>query len=377
MRLQNNRKKLVQEKLELRILHGLVCEWEAAIWVLVPAHRNLMRKPLFCLRDMKSRLGYWSRKKREICLSRDLVVNHPWDSVCDVLGHEMAHQLAEEVLGVCDEPPHGPTFQKACALLRANPKASGTYRTLHERIFGESQDARDKIMLRIKKLMALAESCNPHEAEAAMLKARELIAKYNIDLLERNEHRDFVSIFVGKPALRHRREEYHLAHLIQDFYFVEGIWASAYVVEKGKMGRVLEISGTVQNIKIAAYIYDFVTRFIDSRWAEYNRKKRLNHHRKTDFAAGIIEGFQSKLESQASEKENKEGNDASELVRIEDPLLRKYIKYKYPRTTRFSRRISSQDANVLNDGIEAGKKLVISQGITEKKKSGKLLEGGQ
>lgn len=373
MRLQNNKKR-VQEELELRILHGLVCEWKAAIWVLSPVHRDRMRMPLMSLGEMKSRLGHWNRKKREIRLSRDLVMNHPWDSVCDVLRHEMAHQLADEVLGAYDETPHGPTFQKACVLLRANPKASGTYGTLHEQIFGESQNDQDKIMLRIKKLMALAESCNPHEAEAAMLKARELIAKYNIDLLERNEYREFVSVFVGKPALRHRREEYFLAHLIQDFYFVEGIWVSAYVVGKGKMGRVLEISGTVQNIKIAAYIYDFVIHFIHSRWTEYNREKKLTHHRKTDFAAGIIEGFRSKLESQAAEKEKNEGKHTSELIRIEDPLLRKYITNKYPRISRFSRRVSNQNLNVLDDGIEVGKKLVISRGITEKKRGGKLLE---
>ena len=113
-------------------------------------------------------------------------------------------------------------------------------------------------MLRIKKLMALAQSQNQHEAEAAMAKAHQLIGKYNVDLLTHEENRDFVSVFVGKPALRHFREEYALARLLTDFYFVFGIWMPAYVVDKGKMGSVLEISGTVQNTKIAHYVYDFV-----------------------------------------------------------------------------------------------------------------------
>lgn len=363
---------LIQEELEHRILHGLACEWKKALWPLSPPLRGLMKKPFFSLRDMKIRLGYWSRGKCEICLSRNLVLNHPWDSVCDVLRHEMAHQLAGQIPDGRNERPHGTAFQKACELLRANPKASGSFRPLDEQISRESQNPQDKIMLRIKKLMALAESHNRHEAEAAMLKARELIAKHNISLFARNEPRDFVSVFIGKPALRHTREKYHLANLIQDFYFVEGIWVSTYVIQKGKMGRVLEFSGTVQNIKLAAYIYDFVRHFIDSRWAGYNKKKGLNRHHKTDFAVGIIEGFRSKLKLQSREKE-RSGSDASLPVRIEDPLLKKYITHRYPRITHSRRNVSNQDENVLQDGIEVGRELVISKGITEKKESGKLL----
>ncbi|MCP4109571.1 MAG: DUF2786 domain-containing protein [Desulfobacteraceae bacterium] len=363
----------IRESLEQRILHGLACEWEAVLWVLNPAHRKLMKKPMFSLRDMSNRLGYWSEKKREISFSRDFVLNHPWDSIREVLRHEAAHQFADQVLGAGDEPPHGPGFKKACSLLRANPEASGKYRTLHEQILHESPNSEDKIMIRIKKLMALAESRNRHEAEAAMFKAHELIAKYNIDLLTHKKNRDFVSIFLGKPALRHFREEYHLGHLLQDFYFVEGIWVSAYVIEKGKMGRVQEISGTVRNVKIAGYVYDFVRRYIDSGWAEYNKNKKLNRYRKTDFAVGIIEGFRFKMESENEKTEQGRNNDERALVRVEDPLLIKYMKYKYPHTTSFRRNVSSQDADVLQDGITAGKNMVISKGITENGDSGKYL----
>ena len=150
--------------------------------------------------------------------------------------------------------------------------------------------------------MALAESPNQHEAEAAMAKAHDLIAKYNLDLLSRTENRDFISLFVGRPALRHFAEDYSLAHLLQDFYFVQGIWVSSYVPEKRRMGRVLEISGTIPNVKMAGYVHDFVQRFIHSQWTEYNQDKGLNRYRLTDFAVGIIEGFRSKLESPPGEE---------------------------------------------------------------------------
>jgi len=361
----------IQEALERRILHGLAWEWKTALWVLKPSHQRLMRLPLFSLREMTKRLGSWSRERREICLSRNLVLNHPWDAVREVLLHEMAHQFAEEALGACKEPPHGPKFLRACHLLRANPRASGTYRPLDERLSRESPSPEDKIMVRVKKLMALAESKNQHEAELAMAKAHELIGKYNLELLAHSEDRHFASLFVGKPALRRFREDYHLARLLQDFYFVYGLWVPAYVLEKGKMGRVLEISGTPQNTKIASYIHDFVQYYVDCQWETYNEDKALNRYRKTDFAVGIIEGFRSKLKQQVKGK--KQVIEERGLIKLEDPLLLAYAAHRYPYTTSFKRGGGSQDDGILRDGMKVGKNMVISKGITEKAGSERLL----
>jgi hypothetical protein len=175
----------------------------------------------------------------------------------------------------------------------------------------------------------------------------------------KDENRDYVSFFVGKPALRHFREDYALSGLLQDFYFVYGIWVPAYVIDKGKMGRVLEISGTAQNIKIACYVNDFVQRFIDFQWGKYTKNKRLNRYQKTDFAVGIIEGFRSKLESQPPKSAKK--NRA--LIKLEDPHLKEYVSYKYPRTAAMKLGVLKNDKTVLNDGIGIGKKMIISKGI--------------
>jgi predicted SprT family Zn-dependent metalloprotease len=369
---QKPKKTLIQEELERRILHGLACEWEGARWMILnSSDRDKLHKPFFSLRDMNGKWGYWSEEKNEICLSRKLVINHSWGAVREILLHEMAHQFAEQVLCASNEPPHGPKFKRACYLLRANPKASGNYRPLDELVLHDSTGPEDKIMIRVKKLMALAQSQNLHEAEAAMAKAHEFIAKYNVDLLARGETRHFVSVFVGTPALRHFREDYHLSSLLQDYYFVYGIWVPAYVMEKGKMGRVLEINGTVQNVKIANYVYGFVRHFIDSHWHAYNKDKGLNRYRKTDFAVGIIEGFRSKLKLQTGEEKNIKSELA--LVKIQDPLLENHIDYKYPHTASVRGKALRKDKHVLKDGISVGKELVIFKGITEKGKSRRLL----
>ncbi|MDF1591320.1 MAG: DUF2786 domain-containing protein [Desulfobacterales bacterium] len=362
----------IQEKLEHLIIHGLVCEWEIALWVLEPDERGLLQKPLISIRDLKSKWGYWSGQQKELCLSRDLVLNHGWDSVREVLLHEIAHQYAEQVLGAHTERPHGHAFQQACRRLRANPEASGHSKPLRERLANEATDTNDKIVQRIKKLLSLAQSCNPHESESAMLKAHDLIAKYNINLFKEDTNRNYTSVFAGKSALRHRREEYHLAHLLQDFYFVHGLWVSTYVLDKGRMGHALEISGTPQNIRIASYVYDFVKNYIHSQWESYNFDKGLNRYRRTDFAVGIIEGFRSKLT--AKDKNISAHNDQTALVAKQDPQLRAFVDYKYPHTVTRRRNIYNQDETVLNAGIKAGKKLVISKGISERSNAIKLLE---
>jgi len=353
----------LQSAFDRQILRGLLAEWENALWLLPEPLRRSIKRPLFAIRDMPARLGCWSRTKREITLSRQIISGHRWDDIKEVLLHEMAHQVAHEGLSATSEPDHGHSFRQACRLLRANPAASGTYRPLHARLqSGEEVNDRDRIVARIHKLMALAESSNPNEAQAAMLKAYELISRHNVDLIAQGLDQDYHSIFLGAPRLRHFREAYHLAHLLQDFYFVQGMWIQAWVLEKARMGRVLEISGTRKNVRIAEYIHTAICRYIDGAWADYRRDKDLNRYRKTDFAVGIIDGFKTTL--QVASTTGTRGVGTHLPVRIEDHALTRYLSQRYPHVRSFSRKGAVQDARVLADGTESGRKLIIAKGIT-------------
>ncbi|BBO67457.1 hypothetical protein DSCA_13870 [Desulfosarcina alkanivorans] len=354
----------LQSSLERRILRGLMAEWENARWLLPDALRQAVTKPVLAIRDMPGRLGCWNPAKREITLGREIVSGGRWDDLKEVLLHEMAHQVAHEGLGAASETDHGDGFRKACALLRANPAASGTYRSLRERLHhGEDMEDRDRIVVRIHKLMALAESSNPNEAHAAMRKAHELISRHNVRLIGQKGPQEYHSMFLGAPRLRHFRESYHLAHLIQNFYFVQCMWIQAWVVEKEKMGRVLEISGTRKNITIAEYVHDALCRYIDSAWEAYRRGKSLNRYRKTDFAVGIIEGFSTTLQQASPSAPRRDGGDLP--VCIEDGALTRYVARRYPHVRSCRKKGTGHDPRVLADGTEKGKQLVIARGITQ------------
>ncbi|WP_155308909.1 DUF2786 domain-containing protein [Desulfosarcina ovata] len=361
----------LQTAFERQVLRGLAAEWENARWLVPAEFRESVRRPLFGIREMPNKLGSWHAARREIALSQELVSRHRWDDVKAVLLHEMAHQVAHEGLRATAETDHGAAFQRACGWLRADPAAAANYRPLSERLRqGDPLDTRDRIVVKVRKLMALAESSNANEATAAMRKAYELIARHNLELIQKGAAQTYVSIFIGTPCLRHFREAYHLALLLQDFYFVQGVWIQAWVLDKGKMGRVLEISGTRKNVQIAEYVHGAVSRYIDSAWTDYRRQKGLNRYRKTDFAVGIIEGFKSTLHMAAQCIRTNLPSDLP--VATADPALKGYVDRRYRRVRAFSRQGPGHDPRVFADGTETGKKLVIAKGITQKGCAGDL-----
>ena len=351
-------------EIEKKILYGLSCEWDLVVNELNIKYYAKLKKPSFSIKKFSKTLAMYQPNVNEISFSEKFVMSHPWDSVRDVLLHEIAHQFDSSVYNN-NGKPHGESFKKACEILNADPKASGDYKPLSDYLNEELFES-DRILLKVKKLMALAKSKNRNEAESAMAKAHLLIEKYNIDLINSNEKRDYKTIFIGKPALRHFRESYYITRLLTDYYFVEGIWVSSFSVQKGKVGKVFEISGTSQNLKITSYVYDFVNRYIDRQWIEYKKDKKLNRYRKTDFAIGIIEGFRTKLEKKTDCNMTK--SDERSLVNVTDMGLVDYYHKRYPRQRTVQRKSSSHNKTILEDGFTIGKKLVISKGIEENRK---------
>ena len=87
----------------------------------------------------------------------------------------MAHQYVHEVLGKVDESAHGPAFRELCARLGIDAGAAGVPAAGAP----SADDAR--VLERIARLLALAESANVHEAQAAMNAAQRLMLKHNLE----------------------------------------------------------------------------------------------------------------------------------------------------------------------------------------------------
>jgi hypothetical protein len=147
-------------------------------------------------------------------------------------------------------------------------------------------------------------------------------------------------------------------------------------MEKGKPGTVLELSGTVENLRIATYVHGFVKRFIESNWKEYKGRNRGVARHRSDFAVGILEGFRSKLNAATGGKAFHVPGHTLPLIKADDPLLEAYMRRRYPRTTTVGGRAVAQNGGVVRDGMAVGENLVIHEALTGRSSTGGLLTEG-
>src|SRR5437588_8774831 len=160
-------------ELERAALHAILRTWEDLNGALF---RFQLRRPAVMLVDSNARLGLWHGGLRVIEIARSLLLDHGWGVLVEVLKHEMAHQYVDEILGQPDDAMHGAAFRRVCEERGIDASASGAPS------LNDTSSADQHVLERIAKLLALAESSNEHEAQAAMSAAQRLMLKYNIDL---------------------------------------------------------------------------------------------------------------------------------------------------------------------------------------------------
>ncbi|MCC6214224.1 MAG: DUF2786 domain-containing protein [Polyangiaceae bacterium] len=326
--------------------------------------REALRPPAICLGDSHAFLGRWISLTRTLEIARGLLAQ-PWGAVLEVLKHEIAHQYVDEVLGIRDETAHGPAFRTVCATLGIDAAASGLPRDPTD-----PGEERSRVLERITKLLALAESPNPHEAEAAMAAAQRLLLKHNLEVGDSPRARQFVHRHLGSPSGRVQEPERVLASLLGSHFFVEPLWVSVWIVERGMRGTVLEVCGTRENVEIAEYVYSFLLHTAERLWRDH--KRRVGARGDADrrrFLAGVMSGFRAKLDAQ------REQTRAEGLVWVGDGELEAYFRRRHPRIRSIASR-SSARSSAFAQGRAAGATIVLHRGVRAGPTSGaKLLRG--
>jgi len=316
--------------------------------------KHALRPAAIRLSENAARLGQWDAPRRIIEMSRPLLVSQPWGTVLEVLKHEMAHQYVHEVLGRTGEPSHGPAFRDVCERLGIDARASG----MPETSKSEAQPDHLKILERVSQLLALAQSSNANEAQAATSVAQKLMLKYNLEATALGSRRGYHFRHLGEPSGRITESERLLSIILGDHFFVEVIWVPVYRPLEQKRGQMLEICGTAANIEMAAYVHAFLTRSAERLWVEHKRAERIegNRDRRT-YLAGVMEGFREKLEAEGK-KHREEG-----LVWVGDADLEAYYRKRHPHI-RHTRHSGYQRTEAHVAGRSAGRRLVLHRGMT-------------
>lgn len=346
--------------------------WErACLRELLEAHRHLNRThfrgalstPQIALTEAGSILGRYLGATRTIEVSRTLLSAQPWGVVLEVLKHEMAHQFVHEIVRA-DEPPHGPAFRAVCERLGVDERASGMPEA-------EIDAAGKRVLERVHKLLALAESDNRHEAEAAAAAAQRLMLRHNLALPSVSAAPRHSFRHLGRITGRVTEWERRLGNILREHFFVDVIWVPAYQVVDQKRGSVMEAIGTRENLDLAEYVYDFLVRTGERLWAAHklDRGIRGNADRRT-YLAGVMSGFAEKLATQAR------AHKAEGLVWVPHAELVQYTRRRHPYLRTISHRGSRRDGAFAH-GQQAGRDLVLHKGVTSESQAGerKLLRG--
>lgn len=352
--------------LERRVLQELLSDWKNLSY---EHFASVMRPPLFELSDSDETLGQWVSEQRTIRMSRRLVLDEPWGVVMEVLKHEMAHQFVDEVLNKRDEAAHGPAFRRVCEDAGINASAYG--------LPAGSQEDRPEVtrtLRRVERLLALAESPNEAEAQAAMDAAQRLMLKHNVDQAEIRSGTDNAGLtyrFLGEPTARLMEWQRTLGAILTSFFFVEGIWVSVYRPRAQKYGRVLEISGRTENVEMAEYVHGYLSETAKRLWAQHKLAEGIEGNRdRMRYFAGVMRGFYDKLKTQARAHQ-KEG-----LVWAGDPTVERYYRRRHPRTQTM-RRTQATPTAVYAQGQEAGRGIVLHRPVESTEGSrGRLLGPG-
>jgi hypothetical protein len=312
--------------------------------------RFRLRPPAFELVTSTDRLGRWVPAHRTLELSHDLLVKYGWGVLEEVLKHEMAHQYVDEVLQIRDEPAHGPAFRRICEERGIDARAAGVPESAGER-------ASHPVLERIAKLLALAESPNEHEAQAAMSAAQRLMLKHNIEAAVTGTVASYCFRHLGQPTGRVSEHERRLAMILDDFFFVQVIWVPVWRVNDAKRGSVLEVCGTRDNVELAAYVYDFLMYTADALYrADRKRRGDRSHHARRKFLAGVMSGFHERL------KGERKRSAAEGLIWVGDAELGGYFRRRHPHV-RWARHSVSTNGEAYTRGQTAGRNIVLHRGV--------------
>jgi hypothetical protein len=336
--------------LETALLHELREQYR----MLAQAYfKGALVMPQLELVPSRARLGRWVRATRTIELSRSLVLSEPWGVVLEVLKHEMAHQYVSEVLHA-DETAHGPRFRSVCERLGIDAAATGLPRDA-----AQGDSGARKIGDRIARLLALAESPNVHEAEAAMLAAQRLLLKHNIELRDTRTTQGYVWRHLGTPTGRTTEAERILSLLLNKHFFVEAIWIPVYRAQEGRRGSILEICGTAANVAIAEYVHGYLVETAARLWREHKAARGIRGDRdRRTFLAGVMSGMSEKLNREAAK------NEKAGLVWVADGDLAGYFRRRHPHV-RHVRYAGQRRSEAYAHGREAGRKIIIHKGMRD------------
>ncbi len=331
--------------------------------------RNL-KKPLITVAMEKGKLGSWNPLSREMRISYDLIINYNWDTVIEVLKHEMAHQMVTDVWG--GSHLHDQNFKTACDQLGVANWARSATGELPENPpnwrGGVRTPEEQRLMDKVEKLMALAESAEEHEAALAMERVRELYAKYNLEKLKAAQVDDYVYCVIDRKRKRWAADDTAIFSILASFFFVKPIFKDRFDAKDLETYQVVELLGSRENVLMAEYVYFFLRRTLDQLWTLKSRELGGGKLEKRSYFLGLCNGFRKKL-AEAKVRSDVKLSAEVGLIKVSGDALNAYVETRYPKLSSRKRASAGVDKRAYDDGTRDGRQITIHKGVTNQSSS--------
>ena len=361
-------------------------------------HRVSLRPVAIQLFDSETYWGKWDPTTRTLSIARNLVLHHSWFYVQAILRHEMAHQMVDDLYftEAQGQGPHGEVFRKACAQLGvlrefSKPTAQLQEEPLDWRLHPQEQTA-EKLLSKVQKLLALATSCNEHEALLAMNKVREIYAKYHLEQSQAPLKAGYSHLVICHKKKRIETHQDRMISILVEHFFVEVLTSSLFDAASGHYHRTIEIIGTRENALMAEYVYHFLLHQSDY-WVRETAKRsktKLSAIERKSLRLGLLHGFSEKLTQ--SERATQDpaalrpsGNrppgstDLSVVGQAivqfkQDKDLKHYLARIYPRIKRTTAASTLLNRSAFETGQSIGRSITLNKAVTTGgKNQGRLL----
>ncbi len=293
-------------------------------------------------------LGYFDPTFYELGFHETLMYTNR-QQLYRVVRHELAHYILFLQHGQLPTP-HGPEFRALC---RQMGWGEEVYAASMD-VTGELQGVQESDVFRkVQKLMALATSSNPNEAEQALLKSQQLLLKHHIEpkyLEGSEEEKTVLKRILKQPQTTAKMKA--IAKILETFFV-------SVVFHRRNDGTYLEILGSPINVQIAEYVAEVLQSKLDDLWTHTKQQHRLKGAlAKNSFFLGVAKGYSDKVQAL---KKAYRSEETTALLVIEKQLQQaKAMAYPSLRYSTRRTRLCS-DSSAL--GESAGRGLSINPGV--------------
>ena len=302
-------------------------------------------------------LGEYDPLYYQIRINKVLMYRASEENLKNIIRHELCHYITHIIFGN-DIDSHGKEFKSICDRFNYGKDVSCSSVELDE-LTSSANLKEQKVLDKIKKLLALTSSSNSHEAELATKKVNDLLLQHNInkshigEVNEKEEETYLLRVLKTKKVTAKYQAIYKILHhffVVPVFSYGEGVCH-------------LEIVGEKENVICAEYVAHYLCHTLEELYKEEKRLSSLKGTRaKNSFMLGIASGFIEKFNQRASQSNTVK----RELINI-NSKLQHHLNRAYPRIKGRVSAGAKLDETARSLGRKRGENLSIKPAITEER----------